>query len=55
VDGLVNVAGNSVYGVGRSLRNVQTGHLRGYVLFLMLGAVALFALATYFVSLAAAR
>jgi NADH-quinone oxidoreductase subunit L len=54
VDGLVNVTGNSVNGLGRSLRHVQTGHLRGYVMYLVLGAVALFALATYFVSLAAA-
>jgi hypothetical protein len=29
--------------------------LRGYVLFLALGAVAIFALVTYFVSLAAAK
>jgi NADH-quinone oxidoreductase subunit L len=55
VDGMVNVTGNAVRGFGRSLRHVQTGHLRGYVLYLVLGAVALFALATYFVSLAAAR
>ncbi len=53
VDGAVNVAGDSVFGLGHALRWVQTGHLRGYVLFLALGAVALFALATYFVSLAA--
>ena len=55
VDGLVNVAGNSVFGIGTSLRRVQTGHLRGYVLYLVLGAVALFALATYYVSLATAH
>jgi len=55
VDGMVNVVGNSVRGVGTSLRHVQTGHLRGYVLFLALGAVAIFALVTYFVSLAAAK
>jgi NADH-quinone oxidoreductase subunit L len=55
VDGLVNVVGNSVRGLGTRLRNVQTGHLRGYVLFLALGAIALFALVTYFVSLAAAK
>jgi NADH-quinone oxidoreductase subunit L len=55
VDGTVNVVGNSVRGLGRSLSAVQTGHLRGYVLGIVLGAMALFALATYFVSLAAAK
>ncbi len=55
VDGLVNVTGNSIRYVGNSLRHVQTGHLRGYVLYLVMGAVGLFGLATYFVSLAAAK
>jgi NADH-quinone oxidoreductase subunit L len=55
VDGMVNVTGNAISGFGMSLRQVQTGHLRGYVLYLVLGAVALFVLATYFVSLAATK
>jgi NADH-quinone oxidoreductase subunit L len=55
VDGVVNVVGNAVRGTGNALSYVQTGRLRGYVLGIILGAIALFALATYFVSLAAAR
>jgi NADH-quinone oxidoreductase subunit L len=54
IDGLANVVGNATWGFGTSLRRIQTGHLRGYVLFLVLGAVALFVLATYFVSWASA-
>jgi NADH-quinone oxidoreductase subunit L len=54
VDGLVNLLARTTYGVGASLRNVQTGYLRSYVLFLVLAAVAIFALLSYFVTLAAA-
>ena len=39
-------------GVGASLRAVQTGYLRSYILFLALGAVALFVLLWYLVSAA---
>ncbi len=52
IDGLVNVLGNVTYGLGSSLRNLQTGYLRSYVLFLVLAAVAIFALLSYFVTLA---
>ena len=51
VDGLVNVVGRSVSGVGGSLRRVQTGSLRGYVLFLVLAAVGVFLLLTWWVTL----
>lgn len=44
VDGLVNVIANVWYAVGSWLRNVQTGYLRNYVLFLALAAMGLFAL-----------
>jgi NADH-quinone oxidoreductase subunit L len=54
VDGLVNLVGNVTYGVGSWLRNVQTGSLRNYVLFLVLGAAGVFALLSYFVALAMA-
>jgi NADH-quinone oxidoreductase subunit L len=54
VDGLVNLLGNTTYGLGSSLRNLQTGYLRSYVLFLVLAAVAIFALLSYFVALATA-
>lgn len=54
IDGLVNLTGRVVFGVGNWLRNVQTGFLRSYVLFLVLAAIALYALMYYFVSLASA-
>jgi NADH-quinone oxidoreductase subunit L len=44
VDGLVNVTGNVFYRTGVWLRNVQTGYLRSYVLFLVLAAVAIWIL-----------
>jgi NADH-quinone oxidoreductase subunit L len=54
VDGLVNLVGNTTFNLGTSMRNVQTGYLRSYVLFLVLAAVAIFALLSYFVTLATA-
>jgi NADH-quinone oxidoreductase subunit L len=54
VDGLVNLVGNTTYSLGTAMRNVQTGYLRSYVLFLVLAAVAIFALLSYFVTLATA-
>ena len=44
IDGLVNLVGESVYSVGRSLRHVQTGRLRQYVVFLAMGVMVLFVL-----------
>ena len=44
VDGLVNLLGNSTFAVGRSLRVIQTGNLRQYVMFIVVGVVALFAI-----------
>ncbi|MGL4551636.1 MAG: proton-conducting transporter membrane subunit [Gemmataceae bacterium] len=55
VDWLVNLTASVIYRTGNSLRGVQTGFLRSYVLFLALGAVALFVLLSYFVATAAAR
>jgi NADH-quinone oxidoreductase subunit L len=54
IDGLVNLVARVVYAVGSWLRTVQTGYLRSYVLFLVLAAVALFVILSYFVALAAA-
>ena len=54
VDGLVNLTARVVYAVGSSLRNVQTGYLRSYVLFLVLAAVAIFTVLSYLVSRVAA-
>ncbi len=43
VDGLVNLIGNSTTNFGRSLRVVQTGRLRQYVMWIAVGVVVLFA------------
>ncbi len=51
VDGLVNVVGRTVQGVGAGLRRVQTGYLRSYILFLALAAVGVFLLLTWWVTL----
>jgi NADH-quinone oxidoreductase subunit L len=47
VDGLVNRIASWTFAVGRSLRSVQTGRLRQYVMFLVLAAVALFVLISF--------
>lgn len=44
VDGFVNLLGNSTFAFGRSLRVIQTGSLRQYVMFIVVGVVALFAI-----------
>jgi len=41
VDGLVNMLADTCYAVGAWLRNVQTGYLRSYVLFLVVAAVGI--------------
>jgi NADH-quinone oxidoreductase subunit L len=48
VDGLVNVVGDAIFATGRSLRVVQTGNLRQYVMFIAAGVVALFFLLLMF-------
>ena len=45
VDGLVNWVGYAVFGVGRSLRVVQTGKLRQYIMFIAGGIFALLLIA----------
>jgi NADH-quinone oxidoreductase subunit L len=44
VDRLVNIVGDSTYSVGRSLRVLQTGRLRQYVMFIAVGVISLFIL-----------
>jgi NADH-quinone oxidoreductase subunit L len=44
IDGFVNLVGDVSYAVGAWLRNVQTGYLRSYVLFLALAAMGLWVL-----------
>jgi NADH-quinone oxidoreductase subunit L len=48
VDGLVNVVGDGIFAAGRSLRVIQTGKLRQYVMFIAIGLVALFMLLLMF-------
>jgi NADH-quinone oxidoreductase subunit L len=54
IDGLVNLTARVVYGTGARLRGVQTGFIRSYVLFLVLAAVGIFIVLSYFVAMAAA-
>ena len=44
VDRLVNVCGEVTFAAGRSLKGIQTGRLRQYVMFIALGVVSLFVL-----------
>jgi len=44
VDGFVNLLGESTFASGRSLKVIQTGRLRQYVMFIVVGVVALFAI-----------
>ena len=46
VDGLVNAAGTITWNVGMELKRLQTGRLRQYVMFIVVGTVAIFVLAT---------
>ena len=48
VDGLANLAASWTYSLGTSLRAVQTGNVRQYVLFIVVGAVAIFVLISLF-------
>jgi NADH-quinone oxidoreductase subunit L len=42
VDGFVNMTADAIFRFGRSLRVIQTGRLRQYVMFIVVGVVALF-------------
>ena len=46
VDGLVNATANATWNTGLKLRGLQTGRLRQYVMFIVVGTVALFVLAS---------
>jgi len=47
VDGLVNLTGNWIFSLGVWLRRFQTGRLRQYVTFIVVGTVALFVLISF--------
>ena len=51
IDGLANLTARVFYASGSWLKNVQTGYLRSYVLFLAIGAVGLFFLLTLVLSM----
>ena len=46
VDGLVNATADATWNAGLKLRGLQTGRLRQYVMFIVVGTVALFVLAS---------
>ncbi len=50
VDGLVNVMANWTYDLALWLRACQTGRLRQYVMFIVIGTVALFVLISLYLS-----
>jgi NADH-quinone oxidoreductase subunit L len=54
IDGIANLVANVCYAIGAWSRRFQTGYIRSYVLFLVLAAIAIFFLMTYFLSLASA-
>lgn len=48
VDGTINLLARWCYSLGLSLRTVQTGRLRQYVMFIVIGAIAIFVLISFF-------
>jgi NADH-quinone oxidoreductase subunit L len=50
VDGLVNVIARWTFSTGVALRGVQTGRLRQYVMFIVVGTVALFVMISFYAS-----
>jgi NADH-quinone oxidoreductase subunit L len=54
VDGLVNWVARWTYGFGSSLRRLQTGSVRQYAMFVVVGTIVLFVLLSFFLGIAAA-
>jgi len=54
IDGLVNLTARVCYAVGDAFHRVQTGYLRSYVLFLVLAAVGIWILLSFFLGAPAA-
>ena len=46
VDGVINWFARRTYGLGMQMRSVQTGNLRQYIMFIVIGTVTLFVLAS---------
>jgi len=55
VDGMVNRIADGTYALGLRLRTIQTGSLRQYVMFLVVGTVALFVLVSLYWSYTVAQ
>jgi NADH:ubiquinone oxidoreductase subunit 5 (subunit L)/multisubunit Na+/H+ antiporter MnhA subunit len=55
IDGLANIIAGWTYSLGLQLRAVQTGRLRQYVMFIVLGSLAVFVLVSFFWSSASAH
>ncbi|MGD9721131.1 MAG: NADH-quinone oxidoreductase subunit L [Pirellulales bacterium] len=50
VDGLINSASNWIYGIGIWFRGAETGRIRQYVLFIVIGTVTLFVLISFYLN-----
>ena len=48
VDGIVNVASRWIFGFGEWLHGAETGKVRQYVMFIVIGTVAIFVLVTFY-------
>jgi NADH-quinone oxidoreductase subunit L len=48
VDGSVNLLAGWTYSLGLSLRSIQTGRIRQYVMFIVIGAITIFVLISFF-------
>jgi len=55
VDGLVNLVASWTYDIAGRIRGVQTGNVRQYVLFIVVGTVVLFVLVSFYTSSFASR
>ena len=55
IDGLANIIAGWTYSLGVQLRALQTGRLRQYVMFIVLGSLAVFVLVSFFWNSAAAH
>jgi NADH-quinone oxidoreductase subunit L len=50
VDGFVNTFAAATYGLGVTLRGAETGRIRQYVMFIVVGTVAIFVLISFYLS-----
>jgi hypothetical protein len=50
IDGFVNRASDWIYGLGVWFHGAETGRIRQYVMFIVIGTVALFVLITFYLN-----